>query len=73
MKEFFSTLISSWGSDTPSEVFWALEDLVKYAKSKGFETDLFFQDPIETSDNEEIVLNNEELIEKLTEFFDNLH
>ena len=45
MKQFFSTIISSWGSDTPEEVFWALNDLLTWAKSKGFQTTLEFVVP----------------------------
>ena len=72
MEKFFETLISSWASDTPQEVFWALNDLLEYAKSRGFETDLLFENPLDASDDNDAVLNNEELVKKLAEFFDTL-
>ena len=34
MEEFFLTIMHSWGSDTPQEVFWGLNDLVKWQKQK---------------------------------------
>ena len=72
MKQFFSTLISSWGSDTPEEVFWALNDLLTWAKSKGFQTTLEFVVPDTPLMNEpeSQVDNNQTLVEELTKFFE---
>lgn len=72
IKEFFSTIMYSWGSDTPPEVFWALNNLLSYAKFKGFESDLLFDNPMESDDSEISSNNNEILIENLVVFFDNL-
>jgi hypothetical protein len=48
MEKFFLTLMHSWGSDTPQEVFWGLNDLITWAKTKGFDNKgLWFDDPIE--------------------------
>ena len=44
MKKFFSTILYSWGSDTPQEVIWGLNDLLDWVKSKGFQTTLEFDD-----------------------------
>ena len=30
MKTFFSTILHSWGSDTPQEVIWGLNDLLEW-------------------------------------------
>lgn len=68
MKQFFSSIMNSWGSDTPQEVFWALNDLLTWAKSKGFQTHLWFEDPIDG--NQQVDINNETLIEELTKFFE---
>lgn len=77
MKQFFSTLISSWGSDTPEEVFWALNDLLTWAKSKGFQTTLEFVVPdtcllYGSSSEYETQVNNDNqtLVEELTKFFE---
>lgn len=72
MNEFFDTLLFSWGSDTPPEVFWSLQELLKYAKFKGFITELEFRNPMEAKDTELVINNNELLINKLSEFFNNL-
>lgn len=74
MKEFFSTLLYSWGSDTPQEVYWALVDLVKFAKTRGFTSTVSgFDDPIQYSDEQDADKahsDNEQLIDELTVFFE---
>lgn len=70
MEEFFSTLLHSWGSDTPQEVYWALGDFTKYLKSKGFESDLDFDNPLYADDAELAHFNNEKLIDEINTFFD---
>lgn len=74
MKEFFSTLLYSWGSDTPQEVYWALVDLVKFAKTRGFTSAVSgFDDPIQYSDEQDADKahsDNEQLIDELTVFFE---
>ncbi len=74
MNKFFLSLLHSWGSDTPQEVFWALDDLLKWTKTKGFKTDLNFDDPINynSPESDDIVKNNEQLIKELSDFFENL-
>ena len=74
MEKFFLTLIHSWGSDTPSEVFWALNDLIKWAKEKGFTSSYQFDNPLDYEGQEEnqVIENNEKLISELSNFFDNL-
>lgn len=34
MNKFFLTLLHSWGSDTPDEVFWALSDMLNWVKKR---------------------------------------
>lgn len=71
MKEFFSGIMSYWGGDTPQEVIWALNDLLVWAKSKGFQTTLVFDvvhaygEPKQT----QVYKDNETLVKELTEFF----
>jgi len=75
MNEFFLTLLHSWGSDTPEEVFWALDNMLDWAKKKGFKTNLNFNNPMNYSSEESeknIVENNEKLIKELCDFFENL-
>lgn len=68
MKKFFETLLYSWGSDAPPEVIWALNDLLDYAKSKGFFTNSTFLE--ENIINEEGVNNNDKLYKELCHFFE---
>lgn len=74
MKEFFTSLLYSWGSDTPQEVFWSLTELLKFAKTRGFTSNVVgFDDPIEYSSEEDATRahsNNEQLIDELTVFFE---
>lgn len=72
MEKFFLTILHSWGSDTPQEVFWALNDLIKYAKTKGFVTTNYFDDPLDHEDTEPIHKVNKQLIKELSEFFNKL-
>ncbi len=74
MNKFFLTLLHSWGSDTPDEVFWALDDMLNWSKRKGFNTNLNFDNPIKynSPQSEDIVKNNEKLIKELSDFFENL-
>jgi hypothetical protein len=72
MKQFFLTIMYSWGSDTPQEVIWGLNDLLKFAKSKGFQTDLEF-DVVNMYDEPESTAvhnNNEILAKELSKFFE---
>ena len=74
MNKFFLTIMHSWGSDTPQEVFWGLNDLLNWAKTKGFTTSKYFDDPIEYSGTEkdQISKDNEQLVKELSDFFENL-
>jgi hypothetical protein len=72
MEKFFLTILHSWGSDTPQEVFWGLNDLIEYAKTKGFVTTNYFDDPLDYADTEPIHKVNEQLIKELSEFFNKL-
>jgi hypothetical protein len=71
MEKFFLTILHSWGSDTPQEVFWALNDLIDFAKTKGFVTKDYFNDPLD-GDEESVIETNEQLIKELSEFFNKL-
>lgn len=75
MGEFFLTLLYSWGSDAPQEVYWALNDLVNYLKTKGFKSDVdYFDNPIEYSDGPRqrmAVNDNEKLIKDIIDFIEN--
>ena len=64
MKTFFSTILHSWGSDTPQEVIWGLNDLLEWAKSKGFQTTLEFEESTSTQND------NETLVKELSDFFE---
>lgn len=69
MEKFFLTILHSWGSDTPQEVFWALNDLITYAKSKGFvTTNIFsgFDRGLDSDAQENIIATNEKLIKELS-------
>jgi hypothetical protein len=73
MEKFFLTIMHSWGSDTPQEVFWGLNDLITWVKTKGFDNKgLWFEDPIEVDvkDQEPTIKNNEQLVKELSEFFE---
>ena len=72
MEKFFLTIMHSWGSDTPQEVFWGLNDLITWAKTKGFDNKgLFFDDPIAYNvDQEPTINNNEQLVKELSDFFE---
>jgi hypothetical protein len=72
MKKFFSTIMNSWGSDTPQEVIWSLNDLLEFAKSKGFQTDLEFGevDAFDEPEATEVHNNNETLVQELSKFFE---
>jgi len=80
MNKFFLTIMSSWGSDTPSEVFWALNEMLSWAKTKGFTNENEFTDPLDNNyyandtdpvdDNDNSI--NDTLIKDLIIFFDNL-
>lgn len=74
MKQFFSTILRSWGHDTPQEVFWALNHLLEYAKSKGFTSTItYFSENNQFDDDVDIDNTpNDQLVEELTIFFDNL-
>ena len=65
MKTFFSTILHSWGSDTPPEVIWGLNDLLTWAKSKGFKTHLWFEESTSSVQND-----NETLVKELSDFFE---
>jgi hypothetical protein len=73
MEKFFLTIMHSWGSDTPQEVFWGLNDLITWAKTKGFDNKgLFFDDPIGYNvDQDKAHNDNEQLVKELSEFFEN--
>ena len=62
MKTFFSTILYSWGSDTPPEVIWGLNNLLTWAKSKGFKTHLCFEESVQN--------DNETLVKELSDFFE---
>jgi hypothetical protein len=74
MREFFLTIMHSWGSDTPQEVFWALNDMVNWLKTKGFKSEVdYFEDPIEYSDSPRqrmINSDNDKLIKDISEFIE---
>jgi hypothetical protein len=73
MKKFFSTILHSWGSDTPQEVIWGLNDLLKWAKSKGFQTTLEFDDVCYYNDEPtqtKVSNDNETLVKELSDFFE---
>lgn len=71
MEKFFLTIMHSWGSDTPQEVFWGLNDLITWAKTKGFDNKgIWFNDPLE-ADEETTNNDNEQLVKELSEFFEN--
>jgi hypothetical protein len=72
MEEFFLTILHSWGSDTPQEVFWGLNDLIEYAKTKGFVSTDYFDNPLDYDDETNVNETNERLIKNLSEFFDKL-
>lgn len=72
MKQFFSTIMYSWGSDTPQEVIWGLNNLLKWAKSKGFQTTLEF-DVVNAYDDPQATQvhnDNETLVAELSKFFE---
>jgi hypothetical protein len=72
MKQFFSGIMSYWGSDTPQEVIWALNDLLDWAKTRGFQTNLVF-DVVNAYDEPkqtQVYNDNQTLIEELTKFFE---
>jgi hypothetical protein len=74
MEKFFLTIMHSWGSDTPQEVFWGLNDLITCAKTKGFDNKgLWFEDPVEVSsqEQEQLCIDNDTLVKELSEFFEN--
>lgn len=73
MEKFFLTIMHSWGSDTPQEVFWGLNDLITWAKTKGFDNKgLWFEDPIgHNVDEAKAQSDNDQLIKALSEFFEN--
>ncbi len=74
MNKFFLSILHSWGSDTPSEVFWALNDLLTWAKTKGFKSEDIFEDPLELYDREEeIHTTNERLVKELSEWFETIN
>jgi hypothetical protein len=72
MIKFLNGLTSYWGSDTPQEVWWSLNDLIYFAKSIGFQTDKYFNDPLDFSTDEadSIVESNELLKIELAKFFE---
>jgi hypothetical protein len=72
MKQFFLSIMASWGGDTPPEVIWSLNDLLKFAKSKGFQTDLEFGevDAFDEPEATEVHNNNETLVQELSKFFE---
>ena len=63
MEKFFLTIMDSWSSDTPNEV---INDLLIWAKSKGFQTHLWFEE----STTQGFVANNETLVKELSDFFE---
>ena len=69
MKNFFTTLFGSWGGDTPQEAIWAANDLLKWAKSKGFQTNRVFIDYAFEGNNADQD-NNEILMSELSKFFE---
>ena len=72
MEQFFSTILYSWGSDTPQEVIWGLNDLLNFAKTKGFQTDLEFDvvNMYNEPEATEVHNNNETLVKELSKFFE---
>jgi hypothetical protein len=72
MKQFFEGIMFYWGGDTPQEVIWALNDLLTWAKSKGFQTTLEF-DVVNAYDDPQATQvhnDNETLVAELTKFFE---
>jgi hypothetical protein len=73
MKQFFSTIMNSWGSDTPQEVIWSLNDLLTWAKSKGFQTKLEFGEELNAFSElqaTQICNDNKTLVQELSKFFE---
>ena len=50
----------SCGSDAPQEVYWSLNDLLDWARTKGFKGAGSFNDPIASYDTEEEYHNTNE-------------
>ena len=69
MEKFFLTILHSWGTEAPPEVIWALNELLNFAISKGFNSngDFFVEYSEENADK-----INDSLCEKLIAFFEKL-
>lgn len=74
MNKFFLSIMHSWGSDAPQEVYWSLNDPLDWARTKGFKGAGSFNDPTESYDTEEEYHNtNERLIRELSDWFESLN
>lgn len=76
MKNFFAGITGYWGSDAPQEVYWALNDLLDWAKLKGFKPSIegaAFDNPISYNEPEgnDVYNINELLQTELSLFFEN--
>lgn len=69
MRNFFLSIMHSWGSDTPPEVIWSLNDLLEWAKSKGFNPS---ENVSFSEDNDSDYETNELLVKELSDWFENL-
>ena len=64
--EALETLLYSWGSDTPSEAYWAANDFLKYfEKVNGIKLGISFEEPNSIPPNYNNSDNCEEVIEKI--------
>lgn len=67
MKEALSTLLNSWGMDTPPEAIWGLNYILRWAIDKhGFVTDKMFEEEEPAEDH------NDNLAKELAEFIEAL-
>lgn len=73
MKEALLTLLYSWGSDTPAEVIWGLNEILQKAKDVGFVGSYpCFKEELDpcVKEAEEVAISNSILAEQLGEFLD---
>lgn len=68
MNKFFLSIMHSWGSNTPPEVIWGLNDLLDWAKGKGFQP----SENVSFSEDDRDHEVNELLVKELSEWFENL-
>lgn len=68
MEKFFLSVMHSWGSMTPPEVIWSLNDLLEWAKYKGFRP----SQNVEFSEDDRDHEINELLVKELSKWFENL-